>query len=175
MTLPWSSEFPQEDGKWEKVVVRGREAGQTRNLGAATDHFVVFPKTSRTNISETNICHLAVVTALTQREGMLLWVAMLGTLCTISLSSQDHVRHISMKLDKEKTAPGTLGLPFCWRRQKAACVCLVGRGPLGKVAGATSRPPPPSRRGGGLVTLDCILATTLSLRFLLFPLGKSIL
>lgn len=83
MTLPWSSEFPQEDGKWEKVVVRGREAGQTRNLGAATDHFVVFPKTSRTNISETNICHLAVVTALTQREGMLLWVAMLGTLCTI--------------------------------------------------------------------------------------------
>lgn len=51
----------------------------------------------------------------------------------------------------------------------------VGQGPVGKVIGANSLlPPPPSRRGGGLVILDYVLIT-LSLRSLLFSLGKSAL
>lgn len=34
------------------------------NVGAAGHHFVVFPKASNVNISETNVCHSAVTTAL---------------------------------------------------------------------------------------------------------------
>lgn len=72
-----------------------------------------------------------------------------------------------MKLVEEKTALGVLELALCWRRQKVACVHLVGGGdPLGKVTGATSLLPP-SKRGGGFVTPGYILIT-LSLRSLFF-------
>lgn len=37
---------------------------QTENLGATRHHCVVFPKSSNVNLSEMNVCHLAVVTAL---------------------------------------------------------------------------------------------------------------
>lgn len=71
MTLPWSSEF-REDGKpWrsERMVngkkwVRDGERGQTGNVGAAVHPFVVFPKARNVNISEMNVCHSAVITAL---------------------------------------------------------------------------------------------------------------
>lgn len=40
------------------------------NLGAASDHFVLFPKTGNVNMSEMNVCHLAVITAQPWREDM---------------------------------------------------------------------------------------------------------
>lgn len=76
----------------------------------------------------------------------------------MSLSSPGHVQYISIKLDGEKDAPGILELAFCWRRQKEACVHLLGWGPLGKGTGATSLLlPPSSRRSGGLIPPDYIL------------------
>lgn len=101
-----------------------------------------FPKTSGVTVSEMPLlpgcghCH-----ALGRRYASVGSEA--GDLYTTSLSSQGYGQYISMKLDEEKTALGTLELAFCWRRQKMTCVHLVNWGPLGKVTGAASLLPPP--------------------------------
>lgn len=103
---------------------------------------MVFPKASDVNMLEMNVCHPAVVTALPWRGGVLPSAHHVGDLYTMSLSSPGRVQNISVKLDGEKDAPGALELAFCWRRQKEACVRLLGWGPLGTGTGATSLPLP---------------------------------
>lgn len=81
LTLPWSCEFLWEDGKWEKVVVRGRNWDKQGNWVLLLWSLCGFPQDPSCEYVRNEVCHLASASVGSDA----------GDLCTTSLSSQDHV------------------------------------------------------------------------------------